>query len=698
MSTSLPRRLKRAGRLLPIALLSFAAQAQINYYPANAISQAGTYTDLGTTGTAIATANTDDANSAAQPIGFTFTFSGTAFTQFVLNTNGFIKLGATAPSAADLFLPEAPTAPQVDPIYSPNAADVNILAPFNFDLAAGSATGGTEYRVATTGTSPNRVCTIQWKNVADKTLEYDLQYTSMSFQVRLYETSNTIEFVYGPATQGPNPDDYRFAVVGIKGASATNGQTLLAAKAASRDPWGSASFITGYYDGISFFNYRGTVRPDAGRTYRFAAGPVVAITNDEPSGAIALPVATTCSPTTASNIGATTTAPTGYANPGCGVAINPKDVWFKFTTAATGPGSTFVNIQTTGAPAGQLRLFSGASSAGPFTEVGCGAGPDFNTGAGTLSVSSLTPSTTYYIMVSGYGSSDAQGAFTICLTGAAPLAAPAYVALPYAESFEGPWATATSTRDVPTLNWRNTPTTGNSSWRREDDGFAAANWSYEDEETGTAPPYAVAFSAGAHSARFHTYGSASGAQGKLDLYANLSGSGAKTLTFDYINPTGTDKLEVLVSTNGGTTFTAAPVLTLNTAPAFATYSATLPGNSATTVIRFQATSDFGDDDLGIDNLRIAVATATRNATLAAAVSVAPNPAHQRFTVSVTAGSLRAATATLRNALGQPVATRLLNLPAAGGSTDFDVSRLAAGIYTLTLQSGNDLVVKRVVVE
>ena len=80
------------------------------------------------------------------------------------------------------------------------------------------------------------------------------------------------------------------------------------------------------------------------------------------------------------------------------------------------------------------------------------------------------------------------------------------------------------------------------------------------------------------------------------------------------------------------------------------------------------------------------------------MSVAPNPAHQRFTLRVPAGSLGVASATLRNALGQVVATRQLSLPAAGGSTEFDVSRLAAGIYTLSLQSGGDLVVKRVVVE
>lgn len=76
----------------------------------------------------------------------------------------------------------------------------------------------------------------------------------------------------------------------------------------------------------------------------------------------------------------------------------------------------------------------------------------------------------------------------------------------------------------------------------------------------------------------------------------------------------------------------------------------------------------------------------------------PNPAHQSFQLSVPAGSLRGASATLINSLGQVVQSRQLDLPAAGGIATFNVSSLAAGVYSLALKSGNDLVVKRVVVE
>ena len=111
-----------AGLLLAAAP---AAQAQFAYTPASATNVAGTFTDLGTSGTVIATANTDDANSVAQNIGFTFNYNGTAFTQFVLNTNGLVRLGASAPSAANMFGQyEAGMAVGVEPISSTSPAAV----------------------------------------------------------------------------------------------------------------------------------------------------------------------------------------------------------------------------------------------------------------------------------------------------------------------------------------------------------------------------------------------------------------------------------------------------------------------------------------------------------------------------------------------------------------------------------------------
>ncbi|MBT2558648.1 T9SS type A sorting domain-containing protein [Hymenobacter sp. ISL-91] len=265
-----------------LGLATGAAHAQsLNYNVANTTNVGGTYTDLLATGNIITTANTDDANSAATPIGFTFSFNGQSFTNFVLNTNGAIRLGDVAPSAADLFITQDQNSTATDPLTSTNSANTNILMPFNIDLIAGTAAGGAEYRVATTGTAPNRVCTIQWKNVSDKagtgTDAAATQYASFNFQVKLYETSNRVEFVYGTAVAGTGTAGARFPNVGIKGSGSATGQTVLGARNASTAAWSTTSFITGTY-GTFTHNFRSTTTPDLGRTYRF--NPFVALAND----------------------------------------------------------------------------------------------------------------------------------------------------------------------------------------------------------------------------------------------------------------------------------------------------------------------------------------------------------------------------------------------------------------------------------
>ena len=253
-----------------------AAQAQaLNYRTTSATNVAGTYTDLGTTGAVIATPNTDDANSTAQNIGFTLNYGGAAFTQFVLNTNGFIKLGAAAPSAAAMFLDETTPTMVVDPFQSAN--DPNIIAPFNIDLTAGAA-GTAEYRVNTTGATGSRVCIIQWKNVQDKASVNPTQYANMSFQVRLYEGTNNIELVYDAATAGP-ASALRFAQVGLKGTSFADGQLVQVVKQSSA-AWSAATFAdfsnVVATQNLNTFNVRSVATPDAGRTFRFAT----ALAND----------------------------------------------------------------------------------------------------------------------------------------------------------------------------------------------------------------------------------------------------------------------------------------------------------------------------------------------------------------------------------------------------------------------------------
>ena len=282
-----PIRSALCGVVAALGLLSLARSATaqtFNFRAQNAQIVSTTYQSLDTVGTVIPTANFDDADSAPQNIGFSFPYNGSTFSSFILSSNGFIKLGSAPLSDPFLYLDYAQTEQangqfvySGGPIASTDSRSTNIIAPLSVDLA-GALSGGTEYRMVTTGTAPNRVCTIQWKNVRDKpkqaspsnTTVIGTQYASISFQVKLYETSGQIDFVYGPSTAGPGPDAYRSVVVGLKGSS-NQASDVLTVDKASNTAWASALFTEGYYVGSDPFNLRSIVRPTAGNTYRFRA-------------------------------------------------------------------------------------------------------------------------------------------------------------------------------------------------------------------------------------------------------------------------------------------------------------------------------------------------------------------------------------------------------------------------------------------
>ena len=173
--------------------------------------------------------------------------------------------------------------------------------------------------------------------------------------------------------------------------------------------------------------------------------------------------------------------------------------------------------------------------------------------------------------------------------------------LPYTEDFES-WSTRCSTSDIPSAAWTNAPSTGNASWRREDQG-STANWT-----SPTTGAYAPAFANGSHSARFHNYyASPDGSTGTLDLYVNCSSvTGNKELQFYAnmnANPTyAQDSLRVLYSINGGQTFTQ--LASIQSTQGWQLYTYVLPSNAANTVIRFQGRSYQYVNDIGLDYVRV----------------------------------------------------------------------------------------------
>ncbi|MDO7874589.1 T9SS type A sorting domain-containing protein [Hymenobacter sp. ASUV-10] len=135
--------------------------------------------------------------------------------------------------------------------------------------------------------------------------------------------------------------------------------------------------------------------------------------NDEPCGAFALP--STSGAVGGTTIGATTSQQTGISLPACSPAAAPKDVWFVFTLGANATSTT---LNLAGTTAGMVRLFTAPDcTSGPFMQVGCAAATTNNAGfAAPVTFTGLVAGQRYWLAVSGFGSSDVNGAFTVSAT------------------------------------------------------------------------------------------------------------------------------------------------------------------------------------------------------------------------------------------------------------------------------------------
>lgn len=146
-----------------------------------ALDMNGGAIDMGTGTTQLVGAGLDATASAVTNIGFDFHFMGNRFTQFSVQEDGILQLGATvAPTNTYTLTGGTATSPR--------------LSAFNGDLRTGLTTGKIHYKVS--GTAPNRVLVVEFQNM-------QLFYTSTTsvaanstWQMRLYEKGN-VEYVYG---------------------------------------------------------------------------------------------------------------------------------------------------------------------------------------------------------------------------------------------------------------------------------------------------------------------------------------------------------------------------------------------------------------------------------------------------------------------------------------------------------------------
>ena len=285
---------------------------------------------------------TTTGGSQGFPIGFNFTYDGTVYTNFAISSNGFITLGSgmtastvssgtsimtnniisafgrligtawlTVPTASAsvgsttltlenvngievgdrIFFTQTSTTTNYDfgTVTSINTVAKTITLSAATTVAVTTAdyveaVHGDEISYVTTGTAPNRVLTVQWKNVRRDGLISDVKHEEINFQIKLYETSNQIRVIYGNFTLTGTTTPATHPVVGLRGNSLSN----LNIRTTTTD-W-SATTAGELFPSTSVSTDRCTistaVKPASGLTYSWnvATRPYIVLTALMPSG------------------------------------------------------------------------------------------------------------------------------------------------------------------------------------------------------------------------------------------------------------------------------------------------------------------------------------------------------------------------------------------------------------------------------
>ncbi len=167
--------------------LSFLAMmivflTSIGNYSAQTVNQytfaasTGTFTPL-VGGTNVAAVQADDAVSTAIALPFTFNYGGVNYTSLIASSNGFLSFNPTSTNSAANNL-------------STNTTSRPLVAPLWDDLN-GAGTGTASY--LTTGAPGSQVFTFEWLNWK---WNWGATAAVISFQVKLYEGTNVVEFIY----------------------------------------------------------------------------------------------------------------------------------------------------------------------------------------------------------------------------------------------------------------------------------------------------------------------------------------------------------------------------------------------------------------------------------------------------------------------------------------------------------------------
>lgn len=223
-----------------ISLLDVGAQVS-NYVFSQFI---GAYTALASA-TTVASGFQDDNAYGNLPIGFTFTYNNSTYTSVGVSTNGWMTFGAYFPN--DNFAPISNSGGNGDCVsvlsgdmqlgpyqtctytagsnivsftYTlasnffnvgnvitgagiPGGTTVLGISATNMTLSANATTSGTSITTpgsisyVTTGSSPNKIFTMQWRRLGRYSNDGTGKDDYINAQIKLYETTNVVDIVYG---------------------------------------------------------------------------------------------------------------------------------------------------------------------------------------------------------------------------------------------------------------------------------------------------------------------------------------------------------------------------------------------------------------------------------------------------------------------------------------------------------------------
>lgn len=251
--------------------------------------------------------------------------------------------------------------------------------------------------------------------------------------------------------------------------------------------------------------------------------------------------------------------------------------------------------------------------------------------------------------------------------------------------------------------------------------FPPTNWLLINPDGGTATwsrNSSVGSQSTTQSARYNAYNASPGDVDDLVLPpVDLTGISSPVLTFDvaYAGYTSSapenDQLDVMVSTDcgatwanlyskAGTALSTAPTTTASFAPTtsqwrFELVSLTAYANNPTVLVKFVATSDYGNNII-VDQINLIQATGINSNVdeNIAAVELFPNPTVNDAVVNITVVKSSEASITVLNNVGQMVYQTVSALNTGSNKVNIDTKQFAAGIYNIIIATENGSVTKK----